>query len=89
MFNTEIRVKEALASALNYTTIDLIKMDHHLKHDLQLDSMNSLMFLMNLEENIDGFLVDPETLQMEDLETVSSIVSYVNLQMLLKELQVH
>lgn len=89
MFSTEIRVKEALACALNYSGIDTIEMKHHLKKDLQLDSMSSLMFLMKLEENISGFIVDPDTLQMKDLETVSSVVQYVNLQMLTKEHHVH
>ena len=89
MFNAEIKVKEALASALNFSDISTIESNHHLKKDLQLDSMSSLMFLMKLEESIHGFIVDPETLQMKDLETVSSIVKYVNLQLLTKEHHVH
>ena len=81
MLNTEMAVKDALACSLNFSDTSRILMHHRLRNDLQLDSMSSLMFLMKLEENIPGFLVDPETLQMSDLETVSSVISYVNLQM--------
>lgn len=89
MFNTENLVKQALASTLNYSDIASIKSNHHLKRDLQLDSMSSLMFLMKLEETIDGFYVDPETLQMNDLETVSSVTNYINMQMLSDDSHVH
>lgn len=89
MLNTEQLVKNALASTLNFSDIASINENHHLKKDLQLDSMSSLMFLMKLEETIDGFYVDPETLQMQDLETVSSVVRYINMQMFSKESNVH
>ncbi|MDP1574042.1 MAG: hypothetical protein Q8L78_03790 [Coxiellaceae bacterium] len=89
MLDTEISVKNALAASLNFLDTSKILMHHRLRNDLQLDSMSSLMFLMKLEENIPGFLVDPETLQMSDLETVSSVVNYVNLQMLSKAEYVH
>ena len=84
MINAEIAVKNALASTLNFSDINSILLNHNLRKDLQLDSMSSLMFLMKLEESVDGFFVDPETLQMSDLETVSSIIQYVNLQLLSK-----
>ncbi len=89
MLHTEILVKNALASTLNFSDIASIKKDDHLRNDLHLDSMGSLMFLMKLEESIDGFTVDPETLQLEDLETVSSVVRYINMQLLSKDNHVH
>lgn len=89
MINAEIAVKNALASTLNFSDINSILLNHNLRKDLQLDSMSSLMFLMKLEESVDGFFVDPETLQMSDLETVSSIIQYVNLQLLSKDSHVH
>ena len=89
MLNTEQVVKNALASTLNFSDVENIKLSNHLHKDFQLDSMSTLMFLMRLEETIDGFYVDPETLEMRDLETVSSIVSYIEMQMLLSELTVH
>lgn len=87
--STEVLVKNALASALSFSTIESIKTNSHLKNDLQLDSMSSLMFLMKLEETIDGFFVDPETLEMRDLETVSTIVNYIDMQLVSKDSHVH
>lgn len=89
MQQTEMLVKDALASALNYSDASIINLDDHLRTDFQMDSMSSLMFLMKLEENINGFFVDPETLQLSDLETVSSVVNYINIQMLSKDSNVH
>lgn len=89
MLPIESQVKNALASTLNFSDISKIEANHRLRQDLHLDSMSSLMFLMKLEENIEGFLVDPETLQMSDLETFSSVVRYVNMQVLSKDSHVH
>lgn len=82
--STEILVKNALASALSFSNADSIDIGSHLKNDLQLDSMSSLMFLMKLEETIDGFYVDPETLEMRDLETVNTVVNYIDMQLISK-----
>ena len=87
--STEQLVKNALASALNYQSTDGIASNSHLKKDLQLDSMSALMFLMKLEENIQGFYVDPETLEMRDLETVSTVAKYIDLQLKTSSIDVH
>lgn len=87
--STESLVKSALASALSFSNTESIDISSHLKNDLQLDSMSSLMFLMKLEETIDGFYVDPETLEMRDLETVSTIVNYIDMQLISKGAHVH
>lgn len=89
MLHTEILVKNALASTLNFSDIASIHNNHHLRNDLHLDSMGSLMFLMRLEETISGFCVDPETLQLKDLETVSSVVHYIDMQVSSKDDYVH
>ncbi len=89
MLATETAVKQALASTLNFSDISEIRSEHRLRDDLQLDSMSSLMFLMKLEESIDGFYVDPETLKMQDLETVSTVTNYINTQMLNRDINVH
>ena len=86
---TEQLVKTALASALNYQSTEGIVSDSRLKKDLQLDSMSALMFLMKLEENIQGFYVDPETLEMRDLETVSTVVNYIDMQLKTSQVDVH
>lgn len=82
MLNVEYLVKNTLAATLDFSDVASIHSNHHLKKDLKLDSMGSLMLLIKLEENIEGFYVDPETFQLRDLETVSSLVRYVNMQIL-------
>lgn len=71
------KIKIALSRALNGKEMQQISLDARLKEDLGLDSMTSLTFLLILEEIIDGFMVDPESLQMDDLITIQSVVSYV------------
>ncbi len=74
-------IKKALANALNLNETQAIQEDSRLKEDFGLDSMTSLTFLMELENNIPGFIVDPENLEMEDLDTVRSVAQYVNTQL--------
>lgn len=81
MQNAEHIVKTALADALDYSDGSFIQSNFHLKNDLKLEPMETLMFLIKLEELIDGFYVDPDTFRAADLETVSSITRYVNRQM--------
>lgn len=81
MFNAESIVKTALAETLNFRDVSSIHLHSHLRNDLHLEPMETLMFLIKLEELIDGFYVDPDTFHMRDLDTVSSIVSYANKQL--------
>lgn len=81
MFNAESIVKTALAETLNFSDVSTIQLHSHLRNDLHLEPMETLMFLIKLEELIDGFYVDPDTFHMSDLDTVSSIVSYANKQL--------
>ncbi|MBD1584437.1 acyl carrier protein [Pseudoalteromonas sp. S16_S37] len=48
-----------------------------LKNDLGIDSMNSLVFLMKLEQELAGFKVDPETLEASHFETIGTISDYI------------
>lgn len=77
MQNITQLVKQSLAKTLNLTEYNNIKASDKLKDDLGLDSMSSLTFLMQLEETIHHFTVDPDTLRDIDLKTVASICSYV------------
>ena len=72
-----VQVREALAKTLNIALDDEIHVKAKLKEDLGLDSMSSLSFLLELEETIQGFSVDPDTLESSHLETVESIANYV------------
>ncbi len=58
-----------------------VHINSKLKDDLGLDSMSSLTFLMALEDNIDGFVVNPDNLEVEHLTTVETIANYVNQQL--------
>ena len=75
------KVKSILAKTINTLSISDISNQSKLKDDLGLDSMSSLTFLMALEDDIDGFLVDPDTLDTSHLEDVESISEYVESQM--------
>ncbi len=71
------KIKIALVKTLNLSGINIIDNNSKLKDDLGLDSMSSLTFLLALEDSITGFNVDPDTLEMNDLETLESITNYV------------
>lgn len=70
-------VKKSLQQALDLNENTEISMTAKLKDDLGLDSMSSLTFLITLEENIEKFTVNPESLEMSDLESVETISNYV------------
>ena len=74
-------VKAALSKALHGQSVDHYPLLAKLKDDLGLDSMTSLTFLMALEDMIEGFIVDPETLEVNDLESIETITSYVERQL--------
>ena len=75
------KVRSILASTLNTIPMEEIRMNSQLKDDLGLDSMTSLTFLMALEDSIEGFVVDPDTLDVKDLVDVESISQYVESQL--------
>lgn len=83
--DTSKLVISALAKTLSIEHSEKIHMNDKLKEDLGLDSMSSLTFLMALEETIDGFFVDPDTLDMDYLNSVATITDYVNKQIKLKQ----
>ncbi|EKD92336.1 MAG: hypothetical protein ACD_29C00054G0001 [uncultured bacterium] len=87
--NIEHLVKTALVDTLHYKSVEEINIQDHLQNDLHLDSMGSLIFLMKLEDLIDGFRVDPEKLDSSDLETVSSVIQYINFHMIGESENVH
>ncbi|MFF4806500.1 acyl carrier protein [Streptomyces sp. NPDC001351] len=57
--------------------------DTRLFEDLHLDSTTSLELLMAMEDSF-GLVVDPETLDMDDFETVGTFAAFV-----LRELAAH
>ena len=71
-------IKTSLFETLSLPEGTSLGLDSKLKSDLGLDSMSTLSFLMSLEENLDGFIVDPDTLNAEHLETIGSVVDYIS-----------
>lgn len=80
--NTQInsKIESALREILKLDSSFKITDESKLKDDLGLDSMSLLTFLMQLEEMIDGFVVDPENLELSDLETVGTVTGYIDKQ---------
>jgi len=81
MKSTNEYVVQALMKVLNIDNANQINNDSNLKDDLGLDSMSSLTFLMTLEELVSGFIVDPDTLDSDDLLTVASVSNYIERQL--------
>lgn len=79
------KITMALSKALGGRTLQNITLATKLRDDLGLDSITSLTFLMALEEEIKGFIVDPETLNMDDLYCVQTIAAYVERQLIREE----
>jgi acyl carrier protein len=75
------KIKAALSAALGGKSMEDVQPEMRLKEEVGLDSMTSLTFLMALEEKINGFSVDPETLESHDLETIKSVALYVEKQL--------
>lgn len=76
-----LKVKQILSDTLKNLSADAIQPESKLKEELGLDSMSSLTFLMALEDNIQGFVIDPQTLEMDHLISVSTITQYIELQL--------
>lgn len=74
-------IKKALASVLKIDNWENISNRAVLRDELGLDSMSSLSFIMELEDNIPNFIVDAETLTAEDLYSVNNVTNYVILQL--------
>ena len=70
-------VKRVLADITHNNAIADANVATTLKEELGIDSMTSLVFLMALEDNIPGFMVDADTLEADHFRTISTICDYV------------
>jgi acyl carrier protein len=75
------KIQMALSKALNGKSLTNLTPQTKLREDVGLDSITSLTFLMALEEFVEGFLVDPDTLDMSDLECIQTINQYIERQL--------
>jgi acyl carrier protein len=72
---TVTAISAALVEVVHHELPDLTE-DTRLFEDLQLDSTGILELLMALEENV-GIEVDPDSLGMENFNTVRSLADYI------------
>ncbi len=70
-------VKAVLADITHNGAVADADLGTTLKDELGIDSMTSLVFLMALEDNVPGFVVDAETLEADHFRTISTICDYV------------
>ena len=56
---------------------DNINLESHLKNDLGIDSLSSMFFLTYLEDNINGFEVNADTIEAKHFNTLQTIYDYV------------
>jgi diaminopimelate decarboxylase/acyl carrier protein len=70
-------VKAVLADITHNSAVADADVNTTLKEDLGIDSMTSLVFLMALEDNIPGFVVDADTLEADHFRTINTICEYV------------
>lgn len=71
-------IKNILAKELNVESLDELNVSTSLRDELGLDSMATLTFLMSLEDNIENFTIDANTLEGHHVQTIGSICEYVN-----------
>lgn len=70
-------IKKSLVETLKLPVATPIPTDIVLRDDFGLDSMSSLSFLIKLENHIPGFIVNPETLEENDLDTIETVYAYI------------
>jgi diaminopimelate decarboxylase len=54
-----------------------ITANSHLRDDLGLDSLTSVQILIGLEDDVEGFIVNPETIEPRCFNTVETLSNYV------------
>lgn len=74
-------VRSVLANITRNDAVREMRLDTSLKDELSIDSMTSLTFLMALEDAIENFVVDADTLEAEHFDTIGTICEYVFLQL--------
>ena len=70
-------IKEGLIDGIPNLKEEQIKMDSHLKNDLGLDSLSSMFFLTYIEDNIQGFEVNADTIEARHFNTFQTIYDYI------------
>lgn len=70
-------VNQGLRTILELPEDKVIDPNAHLKNDLGIDSITSMDLLMYLEDHIDGFTVQADTLEARHFNTATSMTEYI------------
>ena len=70
-------IKDGLMDSIPNLNRDNINLESHLKNDLGIDSLSSMFFLTYLEDNINGFEVNADTIEAKHFNTLQTIYDYV------------
>ncbi|MNJ70980.1 acyl carrier protein [compost metagenome] len=75
---TQRQLGEILRVVLKLPANTVISADSHLRDDLGLDSLTSMELLVNLEDDIEGFFVNPDTIAPGHFNTVATLAGYID-----------
>lgn len=72
---------EAIGLVLETSDLSEINTSTHLERDLGFESGLYIELIMYLEEKTPGLVLDPATLELKNFETVGTLSSYIELQL--------
>ncbi|WP_425274863.1 acyl carrier protein [Pseudomonas aegrilactucae] len=75
---TQARLVEILRAVLKLPASTEVRADSHLRDQLGLDSLTSMELLVSLEDEIEGFFVNPDTIAPGHFNTVSTLAHYID-----------
>ncbi|MNE67152.1 acyl carrier protein [compost metagenome] len=75
---TQRQLADILRVVLNLPEHVAISADSHLRDELGLDSLTSMELLVSLEDDIEGFFVNPDTITPGHFKTVASLAGYID-----------
>jgi len=70
-------IKDGLVDSIPNLDKNQIHLESHLKNDLGIDSLSSMFFLTYLEDNINGFEVNADTIEAKHFNTLQTIFDYI------------
>ncbi|MFJ1340683.1 phosphopantetheine-binding protein [Pseudomonas caricapapayae] len=75
---TVAQLSDILRVVLKLPENTVINSDSHLRDDLGLDSLTSMELLISLEDEIEGFFVNPDTIVPGHFNTVATLAGYID-----------
>ncbi|MNS92394.1 L-glutamyl-[BtrI acyl-carrier protein] decarboxylase [compost metagenome] len=75
---TQRQLSDILRVVLKLPEGTVITADSHLRDDLGLDSLTSMELLISLEDDIEGFFVNPDTIVPGHFNTVATLAGYID-----------